>query len=54
MYILIEFSESIVLSYDLSDTHDGIRCERNAIYILVSSPCDKNSGKPFRAHGPSC
>ena len=35
-YILIELSELIVLSYVLSDTLDGLRCERNLFY---KHPC---------------
>ena len=31
-YILIELRESAVLIYDLSDTQDGLRCERNVMY----------------------
>ena len=33
-YILIELSDLIGFSYDLSDTQDGLRCWRNGIYIL--------------------
>ena len=54
--VLIELSELVVFNYGPCDTQDNIRCLRNGIYILwlTSSPCDKNSGEQFRAHGPSC
>ena len=35
MYILSEFSEFIVFSYDLSDTQDEHRCLRNKNYSLL-------------------
>ena len=56
IFWLIKLGEFIVVCYDLSDTQDGLRCERNVICILwlTSSPCDKNSGERSRAHGLSC
>ena len=48
MFIVADLNS---LSYDLSDTQ-RVRCERCDLY--TSSPCDKNSGERFSAHGPSC
>ena len=47
---------NLVFSYDLSDTKDGLRSERNVIFILwgTSAPCDKNSNEQFRARGSFC
>ena len=46
---------NLVFSYDLSDTKDGLRSERNGFILWgTSAPFDKNSNEQFRASGPSC
>ena len=55
-YVLVELSELIGFSYDLSDTNNGLGCWRNGIYILwlSSSPRDNNSAERSMGPRPSC